>query len=124
MSITNDKRHFSRVLFDTPVKLTSAGNIFDSSLIDLSLHGALVTIPVGWQGKTGDRVDLDIVLQPAGMEIHMQTNISHQEDDHLGLQTEHIDLDSITHLRRLIELNIGDANILNRELSELIHVND
>jgi hypothetical protein len=42
----------------------------------------------------------------------------------MGLQTEHIDLDSISHLRRLIELNVGDADILNRELGELVHAND
>jgi hypothetical protein len=124
MSIANDKRHFSRILFNTPAKLTSAGKTFESSVIDLSLHGALVTIPIDWQGKTGDRVELDIVLQAGGAKIHMQTTVAHQENNHLGLQTEHIDLDSISHLRRLIELNVGNADILNRELGELVHVND
>ena len=30
-----------------------------------------------------------------------------------------IDLDSITHLRRLVELNLGDEKLLERELSHL-----
>jgi hypothetical protein len=124
MPASDDKRHFSRVMFDTSARLTSAGKTFDCSLIDLSLHGALVTVPDGWQGQTGDIIDLDIILQASGAVIHMQTIIAHQEDNHMGLQTEHIDLDSISHLRRLIELNVGDADILNRELGELVHAND
>ena len=46
----------------------------------------------------------------------------HIEDDHTGYRCEHIDLDSISHLRRLVELNLGDPDILDRELSELSHV--
>ncbi|MCG8610315.1 MAG: hypothetical protein MI864_07240, partial [Pseudomonadales bacterium] len=33
---------------------------------------------------------------------------------------KYIDLDSITHLKRLIELNVGDPSLIERELSALI----
>ncbi len=42
----------------------------------------------------------------------------------ISMQTfrcEHIDIDSITHLKRLIELNLGDEALLHRELAHLIH---
>ena len=42
------------------------------------------------------------------------------KDHHLGLFCHHIDIDSITHLRRLIELNLGDETLLQRELAELL----
>jgi len=32
---------------------------------------------------------------------------------------QHIDLDSISHLRRLVELNLGDEALLERELAAL-----
>jgi hypothetical protein len=36
------------------------------------------------------------------------------------LLCESIDLDSITHLRRLVELNAGDPALLERELTALV----
>ena len=51
--------------------------------------------------------------------IRMDVTVAHVEDQHIGFRCEHIDLDSITHLRRLVELNVGDIDILNRELSAL-----
>ena len=38
----------------------------------------------------------------------------------LACAARSIDLDSITHLRRLVELNSGDAAMLERELHTLI----
>ena len=32
---------------------------------------------------------------------------------------DHIDLESISHLRRLVELNLGDSSLLERELAAL-----
>jgi len=39
----------------------------------------------------------------------------------LGLSCREIDLDSITHLRRLVALNLGDEALLDRELGLLAH---
>jgi hypothetical protein len=36
------------------------------------------------------------------------------------LRCENIDIDSITHLRRLVDLNAGDASLLDREFSALL----
>lgn len=55
------------------------------------------------------------------VEINLAVMAVHSEEDHIGFKTEHMDLDSATHLRRLVELNLGDENLLERELSELIH---
>ena len=49
----------------------------------------------------------------------MQTRLAHHENEVFGLRCVDIDLDSMTHLRRLIELNSEDDNPLQRELSAL-----
>jgi hypothetical protein len=36
-----------------------------------------------------------------------------------GLQWRNIDVDSLTHLRRLLELNLNDPSLLDRELADL-----
>jgi hypothetical protein len=37
----------------------------------------------------------------------------------IGYRWEKIDLDSFSQLKRLVELNLGDPELLNRELSAL-----
>ena len=50
----------------------------------------------------------------------MTAQVVHQTLEQLHLSCVNIDIDSISHLRRLIELNIGDATAAERELSELL----
>jgi len=51
----------------------------------------------------------------------MTASVAHIDPTRIGFICEHIDLDSITHLKRLVELNLGDEELLHRELSSLIH---
>lgn len=64
---------------------------------------------------------MEITLQLAGdeVQINLAIIVVHHENDHIGFKTEHMDLDTATNLRRLVELNLGDENLLERELSEL-----
>jgi len=117
----NERRRFSRIGFDADVYLVSAKGSWRSRLIDLSLKGALITAPQDWSGQPGEHFLLELALGgDEEMLIRMEVSVSHSENDHIGLRCEHIDLDSISHLRRLVELNLGDAELLDRELSALV----
>ena len=54
------------------------------------------------------------------VEINLEVKAVHIEENCIGFKTVHMDLDTATHLRRLVELNLGNENLLERELSELI----
>ncbi len=114
------QRRFSRINMDGTVELKCGGQSYPSELLDISLRGALISRPSGWQSESGEDCTLQLGLGP-DIHIEMQGDIVHSEADHLGLRCDHIDLDSISHLRRLIELNLGDEEQLERELSELYH---
>jgi hypothetical protein len=43
------------------------------------------------------------------------------QKDRIGLYIEQLDLDSASHLQRLMELNLGDSDTLERELAELFN---
>ena len=49
----------------------------------------------------------------------MHIAVVHEGKEETGLQCNAIDIDSVTHLRRLVELNLGDDTQLNKELSQL-----
>jgi hypothetical protein len=116
---SDEKRIFSRITFDASVRMTDARGEWQSSLQDISLKGALVKIPSGWQGKPGDKCRLRIILLGGDAEIDMEAAVAHIETNSVGFRCEGIDSDSAAHLRRLIELNLGDEALLDRELAAL-----
>jgi hypothetical protein len=116
----SDKRNFSRIPFDADALIKGEHGEWKSEVLDISLKGALLELPENWTGEKGTAFELEIKLAPDAV-IYMQARVAHIEEDHIGFLCEHIDLDSITHLRRIIELNTGDEELLNRELSSLSH---
>lgn len=123
MTNPQDRRQFWRAHFHSPVLLAMQGQVSEADLYDISLKGALVKVPADWAGKSGDHCQLRLNLA-AGMTISMGTTVTHVEGRRIGLRCDNIDLDSITHLRRLVELNAGDPDLLDRELSALVHEAD
>ncbi|NOX92057.1 MAG: PilZ domain-containing protein [Gammaproteobacteria bacterium] len=116
-----DKRRFSRISFVTDIHLVSAEGSWNAQLVDVSLKGILATMPDGWHSKIGDHYLVEMLTDNSDATIRMEISVAHIEKQHAGFRCEHIDLDSISHLRRLVELNLGDSEILNRELAELIN---
>ena len=116
---SDERRRFVRILFDAPVTLKTQDASFASHLIDISLKGALVRCPDDWKAFINDPVELAVSLDETQTLIRMQVQLAHAEHDHIGFICKEIDIDSITHLRRLVELNLGDADLLERELEAL-----
>ncbi len=115
-----NRRNFHRIFFDADASITSGEESYTSRLIDLSLNGALVRAPTNWQPETGDDVRLTLKLGADGIDIVMETSVTHTEVDTVGLKMVNIDMDSISHLRRLVELNLGDSEMLHRDLEHLV----
>ena len=116
--VDRQQRRFTRTPLDVPVTLHSTGGSWDTELIDISLRGALIKAPASLRAGTEHQYQLSVHLD-GGHDICMAVVIAHQHNDELGLSCVDIDLDSITHLRRLVELNLGETELLERELSAL-----
>jgi len=119
MTAGNDRRRFSRFPLDFDAELSIGDSQTDTRVTDISLKGALIEWPQDISVETGTEVQLAIHGDNDAYRINMTAQISRIYDDHIGLECTSIDIDSITHLRRLIELNLGDSSLLNRELVEL-----
>lgn len=125
---SEQRRKFSRVHFREGAMLQLAGCGLACEVLDLSLKGALLTCPVVGDvvlaAKRGEVCELRLLLSGAGdAAVSMRGEIAHVEVGggslHIGMLCREIDLDSITHLRRLVELNLGDAAALDREMVTL-----
>lgn len=116
---SKERRQFQRVLFDAPISLSQETQSYVSRVIDVSLKGVLIRTNEDWQLHTGDPINLVIDLGDGKSMIRMHTHVAHIEEEQMGLVCDEIDMDSITHLRRLVELNLGDSSLLERELHAL-----
>ncbi len=119
-AISSEKRQFSRIAFDAPVTLENANKQWKSKLLDVSLKGALVLMPDDWQSDKDCEYKLSIFLDNSDVEIDMDVKLAHEEANHIGFHCEHIDIDSVTSLRRLVELNLADEELLDREISNML----
>lgn len=117
---TSERRRFHRILFDAQTTIESEGIIYHTTLLDISLKGALAKIPPKWQPRAGEPVTLSIKLNEENdTAIGMRALCAHIEADRVGFLCDEIDMDSISLLRRLVELNIGDEALLQRDLAAL-----
>lgn len=118
MSIFNEERRFSRITFDADTVIRQFENAWSVVLIDVSLNGLLIEEPFGWNIEIDQ--PLTAVIKLGGdTVIELEVLWRHTDDNLVGFQCQHIDLESISHLRRLVELNLGDMELLDRELSAL-----
>ncbi|MET0126632.1 MAG: PilZ domain-containing protein [Pseudomonas caspiana] len=117
----DDRRRFKRIAFDAKTTLSQGDRNWQVQLVDLSLKGMLIERPTPWQADTGQAFHADIKLSN---EVHVQMDVrlTHDDNGQLGFVCEQITLDSISHLRRLVELNLADHDELERELAALIEV--
>lgn len=114
-------RYFSRVPFSAEVELQLQDRAFHVQLIDIALKGALVQASVAHAHALVPQEPCRLVLPLAdGREsIEMTGKIAHLDGEHVGIECLSIDVSSLTQLRRLIELNTGDAELADRELAHL-----
>ena len=115
----DEKRRFSRVSFDADVILTRDGEQWHAKMLDISLKGVLIATPEKWDGVNGEHFHLEVIFADSGSLINAQIIVAHNENGHTGFEIVEIDVESVSHLRRLMELNLGDPELLNRELSAL-----
>lgn len=113
-----DRRRFHRFPIGGVVRLYSGSAMWTTELVDLSMRGVLVQRPEGWDGAPGSRFRLDLRLE-GGLVIGMGVELQRLIDGRLAFACTKIDLDSFTRLKRFVELNLGNTEVLNRELTAL-----
>jgi PilZ domain-containing protein len=118
--MTTERRRFSRITFHRPAELDVRVAQVTCEVLDVSFKGALVEVPRSLRTQTGAKCALTIRLDAGDAVIRMEGEIAHIEGSLVGVRCVEIDLDSMSHLRRLVELNVGDEAILHRELSALV----
>lgn len=117
--MTQNRRKFSRVPFETDAHLFLPDGEHTVQVLDLSLKGALIRPKEPIYITVGATGTLKVPLAGGGNSIRMEIAVVHHLLNHYGLACRDIDLDSVTHLRRLVALNLGDETLADREFAAL-----
>ncbi|MCW8853235.1 MAG: PilZ domain-containing protein [Gammaproteobacteria bacterium] len=117
-SSEHEKRHYRRIPFIAEVVMSINELEWRSVLLDISLKGMLVDSPSDIQPDLNAVYSIELVLGE-DVSINMEARISHVNNEHWGMQWENIDIEGLSHLRRLLELNLNDSEEMHREIAEL-----
>ncbi|MGY6277221.1 PilZ domain-containing protein [Methylomonas sp. MgM2] len=113
-----EKRNFQRFVYNAKAILVGDEFTFPCRIIDMCLKGCLLEFERPWSGSAGDFYTLILGLSEK-VFINMQLQFAHGQGKQIGFKCNRIDIDSMTSLRRLVELNLGASVMLERELSAL-----
>lgn len=115
-----DSRRFHRVPFDCFVEFNAGDCQHICELLDVSIKGALIAACTGATPGQGVACQLIINLDDSKeCQIIMNGTIAHKIENRVGIFCESIDDQSMIHLRKLIEYNLGDVELVNRDFEAL-----
>lgn len=115
----SDKRQFCRVPFTTGSRIETTGESLEAEVVDISLKGALLRLPACPSLQRGDHCSVSVALANSDVAISFEAEVAHLRENLVGVKLVKIDLDSMIHLRNLLDLNTANPEQVRKELSFL-----
>jgi hypothetical protein len=113
-----ERRHFQRIFYSAEAILIDGERTMSCTIVDISMKGCLLDFGKPWSGDRQSSYNLQLDLSE-DVQILMQLKFAHGRGTQAGFVCDYIDLNSITNLRRMVELNLGDSALLERDLNAL-----
>lgn len=120
MSSTQNRRQFDRVLYSATATIAQERKQWNTIIEDLSIHGVLTSCPNDWKETDSDEYIIQFVLPDVHDQIRIDAILVAYDSTHLRFQIKEIDIDSLTDLRRIVELNSGENDLMTRNIEELV----
>ncbi|NQU64911.1 MAG: PilZ domain-containing protein [SAR324 cluster bacterium] len=118
---SKERRHFSRVDFQSVVIVGIRGGEFQAELIDISLKRALIILETDLSLGEGEQCTFELKLDENVIAVKTDALIVFSQESQLELKFKNLELESMIHSRRLIELNLGDPDKIQQELFFLVN---
>lgn len=119
-----ERRHFSRINFDGQCTVYYQQREYRAQLVDIGLSGIKIQASNELNFAVHESLHISISLTDSTACINLKASLVKHEHDLLHFKIDHMDIHSSGHLRRLLELNLGDASLLKRELHDLVNDSD
>lgn len=118
MTVTDERRHFSRARVSLPVTLEplAGGPTSQHSLVDVSLRGVALSPGGALRPETWCRLILTLGEAAAAVQVRLTGKVVRTSAAGIALQICAADADSFGHLRYLICYNAEDPEMVDLEL--------
>lgn len=118
--MVQNERKFMRTDFYVNGFFNDGGKTITFKVVNLSLKGALIHLDEELTLPSNKEIEISILLTHSDVKIVVQCEVVHiSEEGYYGLKFDSIDLDSMIHLRRLLELNTIPEGEIEKELNFL-----
>lgn len=114
-----ERRRFSRILHQAPAKVEQRDLAIEARIQDLSLHGLLMKVKETEALDPSLPAHVTFSFDQSEQVITLKAQIVDVSKREIRLKIIKIDIESISQLKRFIELNVGNNDLLNRELEHL-----
>jgi PilZ domain-containing protein len=119
--MNEEKRRYRRIPFECPVVLTTIrGDVYHGSVTDISIHGLRAKLDTkdDLEGRAiSFRIELSEGDPPFVIEADGEV-VRQTADGYVGVYVVKTDIDSLSHLRRLLELNMSEPESAKSELDK------
>jgi len=116
----SDKRRFNRVNFVTEACIQTSSGLSAVQVVDISIKGVKVIDSNDSIPSDAENLFIVITLGDGVATIGLDCRVAFHREQEWGLEVTSMDLDSATHLRRLLEFNLGDKALVERDLEALL----
>ena len=110
--MNDERRQFTRIQIEYPVVLKRiSGEEIPGTVINLSLKGLLVHLERNF--SSGEEVSFYFSQSEGTPTLPIEGKaivVRHEGMEEVGLRLVEIDIEGLSHLRRLVELNLGDSD--------------
>lgn len=110
-----DLRNYHRIAFATTATILMDHRRLVCELVDLALRGTLLQTDEVISLGIGERAQVEVELAGSQLKLTFGVKLIHREQNQYGFLFIDADDESIGHLRRLLELNLGDGEQVDRE---------
>ncbi|UMM02592.1 PilZ domain-containing protein [Vibrio campbellii] len=114
-----ERRRFSRIIYQVPALIEQGDLAMQATIQDLSLHGLLLKVEDAKPLDSLLPVEVGFSFIQSEQMMQLSAGIVSIADNEIRLKISNIDIESISQLKRFIELNVGNNELLNRELEHL-----
>ena len=114
-----NKRRFTRIKFEEQCVLEYGVRSFSGRLLNISLKGALVEFLQDINFRQGDLWRLSFHLGNPDFILRFGVEVAHTADNLAGFRFVEVDLNTMFHLRNLLEARSGDPERVRGELDWL-----
>jgi len=112
-----EQRNYRRLNFRTEADIIIENSAYRCDVVDLALQGALFRSERELPLTLGTHTPLSIYLPESSVRMEFVGELIHQRGNFYGFIFTSEEAESMGHLRRLLELNFGDAKQADEEFS-------